>query len=262
MSENAASTIVERDLVRSLLADRTLDQGDHPIEEALAGLGRDLHDDPIGEHPGTSGHARAIAAGLANDRGTLAGDGTLIDRGDTGDDLAVRRNDLARLDQYQIAGAKLRRGYELAILRFEAVQPARGGVLSRRPQAVGLGLAARLGQGLGEVREQDGEQQQECQCRLVDDQAYGRATDDRLDGHDRRQHGAKLDQEHDRVAHHRSRVEHGERANSRLADHLGIEDAQPPRLAPLQLEGLCVGGGSLGSTGLRRGFDTHRLASD
>ena len=54
----------------------------------------------------------------------------------------------------------------------------------------------------------------------------------------------------------------GEGANSRLVDHLGIEDAQPPRLASLRLEGLNIGGGSLGSTGLRRGFDTHKLASD
>ena len=32
----------QRDLVGRLLADRPLDQGDHPVEEALAGLGRDL----------------------------------------------------------------------------------------------------------------------------------------------------------------------------------------------------------------------------
>ena len=32
---------VERDLVRRLLAARSLDQGDHPVEEALARLGRD-----------------------------------------------------------------------------------------------------------------------------------------------------------------------------------------------------------------------------
>ena len=54
-------------------------------------------------------------------------------------------------------------GTNWPVLRFEAVEPVRGRVLSRRPQAVGLSLAARLGQGLGEVREQDGEQQQECQ---------------------------------------------------------------------------------------------------
>ena len=83
MIENAASTIVERDLVGSLLADRTLDQGDHAVEEALAGLGRHLHDDPVGEDAGAAGHARVVAAGLADHRGALAGDGTLVDRGDT-----------------------------------------------------------------------------------------------------------------------------------------------------------------------------------
>ena len=75
----------------------------------------------------------------------------------------------------EVAGAELGRGDELAVLRSEAVEPEGRGVLAGRPQAVGLGLAAGLGQRLGEVGEQDREQQQEGQRRLVDDQAGGRA---------------------------------------------------------------------------------------
>ncbi len=56
------------DLVGRLLADRPFDQGDHAVEEALAGLGGDLDDDPVGEHAGAAGDARAVAAGLADHR--------------------------------------------------------------------------------------------------------------------------------------------------------------------------------------------------
>ena len=114
MSEKAASTIVERDLIGSLLPDGSLDQGDHPIEKALAGLGRDLDDDPVGKHPRASRHARAIAAGLSNDRRALAGDRALIDRGHAVDNLAIGRNHLAGLDRNEITGPQLGGRNELA----------------------------------------------------------------------------------------------------------------------------------------------------
>ena len=46
---------VQRDLVRRLLPVGALDQGDHPVDEALARLLGDLHDDPVGQHPGAAG---------------------------------------------------------------------------------------------------------------------------------------------------------------------------------------------------------------
>ena len=46
---------VQRDLVRGLLPRRALDQGDHPVDEGLAGLGGDPHDDPVREHLGAAG---------------------------------------------------------------------------------------------------------------------------------------------------------------------------------------------------------------
>ena len=86
---------VEGDLVRRLLPVGPLDEGDHPVEERLARLRGDAHDDLVGQHPGAAGDGRAVAAGLADDRRRLAGDGRLVDRGDALDDVAVAGDDLA-----------------------------------------------------------------------------------------------------------------------------------------------------------------------
>ena len=86
---------VERDLVRGLLALGALDEGDHAVEERLAGPGGDAHDDLVGQHPGAAGDRRAVAAGLADHRRRLAGDGRLVDAGDALDDLAVAGDHLA-----------------------------------------------------------------------------------------------------------------------------------------------------------------------
>jgi hypothetical protein len=65
---------VERDLVGRLLPGGALHEGDHPVDEALAGLGGDLDDDAVGEHLGAAGHRAPVAAGLTDDRGRLTGD--------------------------------------------------------------------------------------------------------------------------------------------------------------------------------------------
>ena len=60
---------VQRDLVRRLLPVGALDQGDHPVDEALARLLGDLHDDPVGEHLGAAGDR---ASGRRRTRGSPA----------------------------------------------------------------------------------------------------------------------------------------------------------------------------------------------
>ena len=45
-----------------------LDERDHAVEEALAGLLGDLDDDAVGEHARAAGDRAAVAAGLADDR--------------------------------------------------------------------------------------------------------------------------------------------------------------------------------------------------
>ena len=121
------------------------------------------------------------------------------------------------------------------------------------------GLAAGLGQRLGEVGEEDRDQEQDGQRRLVDDQAGGRVVEDRLDGDDRGQDGADLDQEHDRVAHHVPRVEHDERPPGGHADQRRLEQPEVPRVAALDLEGLGFGGGPRGRPDL--GIKAHRVHS-
>ena len=60
---------MEGDLIRRLLALRSLDQADHAVEECLAGVGGDADENPIGQDLGTSGYGRAVAAALADDGG-------------------------------------------------------------------------------------------------------------------------------------------------------------------------------------------------
>ena len=96
---------VERDLVRRLAPLGALDERDHPVEERLAGLLRDLDHEPVGEELRAAGDGRAVAAGLADHGRGLAGDRGLVDRADALDDLAVGGDDLARLDDDDVAAS-------------------------------------------------------------------------------------------------------------------------------------------------------------
>ena len=139
----------ERDLVRRLAPLGALDEGDHPVEEGLAGFLGDFHDDPVREHPGAAGDGRAVAAGLADHRRRLAGDRRLVDRCDPLDHRSVAGNRLARLDDDDVAADQL--GGRL----LATVAQARGGLGAHRLQARRLGAAAALGQRLRQVREDD-----------------------------------------------------------------------------------------------------------
>ena len=96
MIVSAASRMFSAISFGRLLPVRALDQGDHPVDEALARLLGDLDDDPVGQHLGAAGDRAAVAAGLPDDRGRLAGDGRLVDAGDALDDVAVAGDDRRR----------------------------------------------------------------------------------------------------------------------------------------------------------------------
>ena len=84
-------------------------------------------------------------------------------------------------------------------------QPIGHGLGARLAQRVRLRLAAPLGHRLGEVREEHGQPQPERDLQLESQMAaaaHGIAHE-----LDCRQHAADLDDEHDRVAHHRPRVQ-------------------------------------------------------
>ena len=98
---------VERDLVRRLPALGALDERDHAVEERLARLLGDLDHEPVGEQTRAAGDGRAVAAGLADHRRGLARDRGLVDRADALDDLAVGGDDLARLDDDDVAAPEV-----------------------------------------------------------------------------------------------------------------------------------------------------------
>ena len=92
-----------------------LDQGNHAVQETLARVGGNPHDQPVRQRPRTARHSRAIPAGFADHRGTLPGDRTFVDAGNALDDLTVAGDDLARLDQHHVAPAPLRGGDRLHV---------------------------------------------------------------------------------------------------------------------------------------------------
>ena len=104
---------VERDLVRRLLPLGAFDQRDHAVDEGVARIRGDADLDPVRQHARAAGDRRAIAARLADDRRRLAGDRRLVDRGDALDDLAVGRDELARLDHHDVVFAQRGGGHGL-----------------------------------------------------------------------------------------------------------------------------------------------------
>ena len=55
---------VQGDLVGRLLALGAFHQADHAVQEALAGVGGDADDQPVGEHARAAGDGAAVAARL------------------------------------------------------------------------------------------------------------------------------------------------------------------------------------------------------
>ncbi len=219
---------VEGDLVRRLLPGRTLDQGDHPVDEGLAGLGRDLDDDPVREDLRAAGDGRAVAARFADDGRGLAGDGGLVDRGDAFDDVTVARDDVAGLADHEVADPQVGAGYPLLV---RADQAAGDGVRLRLAQGVGLGLAAALGDCLRQVGEDRG-QPQPCRDRPAEPV---RRVLDRQHGGDHRPHE---DHEHDRRLDHDARVELPHRVGEGLEQGLRVEETA----ADAPCRGLVPGG--------------------
>ena len=143
------------DFVRRLLSLRAFDQSNHAVEEGFARIRGDADRDDVGEHARAASHGAAVAASLANDRGGFAGDGGFIHGRGTFDDLAVARDEFARLHNHEIVLAQLL-GRRLlnACLRLDAVRER---LRARLPQRVGLRFAPALRHRLGKIGEEDRE---------------------------------------------------------------------------------------------------------
>jgi hypothetical protein len=136
-----------------------LDQADHVVEEALAGVGGDAMTRLVGEDARAAGDGAAVAAGLADDGRGLAGDGGLVHRGGALDDLAVAGDQLAGRTTTR---SSLRSWRSVDRLEEPSLRRRAGDqLLARGAQRAGLRLAAALGHGLGEIGEDDGEEQPE-----------------------------------------------------------------------------------------------------
>ena len=124
------------------------------------GFGGDPDPQPVAHDLGAAGHRGAdVRARLLEDRSRLAGDGGLVDVGDAGDYLAVARDQLA-LATSTMSPLRSSAG-RWSAPRWPPSQRAGRRLLLRRAQGGGLGLAAGLRHGFGEVGEQDGEPQPE-----------------------------------------------------------------------------------------------------
>ena len=84
------------DLVGRSLPLGALDEGDHPVEEGLARVGRDADHDAVADERRPTGHgAPDVGARLLEDGRRLAGDRGLVDEPDPFDDVAVTGDRLA-----------------------------------------------------------------------------------------------------------------------------------------------------------------------
>ena len=73
------------------------------------GFGGDAHDEPVREHARAAGHRAAVAAPLTDDGRALAGDRALVDRRYAYDDLAVRGDELPRVQHDEVPLAEIGR---------------------------------------------------------------------------------------------------------------------------------------------------------
>ena len=206
-----------------LLAHGAFDQRDHPVEEAPARLGGDPHHDPVGEHLGAAGDRRAIAARLADDRGRFAGDGRLVHRRHALDHLAVGRDQVAGLDEDEIAGPELGRAHQGEVLA--AVRPRQALGPGGEPggaERVRLRLAPALRHRLGEVGEEHREPEPERELQREADVA--RARGQVPDQHHGRDGGAQQHHEHHRVPQHVARIQLDRRVPDRPPHDRAVEE--------------------------------------
>ena len=222
----------EGDLVGRALAHRALHEGDHLVEERFTRVGGDANHDPVGEHEGAARHTGAVAAGLPDDGGRLAGDRRLVDRRDALDDLPVARNDLPGQHEHGVPGLQRGRGNLLDPPIPVGGQAKRWSVPAGPAQGLRLGLAALLGEGRREIGEEHGHEEPEVERDEVRDGDLARGPAPRRLGHEQERHeGADLDDEHHRILPLDVRPQHHERLPDGGRDQRGREQSLPPHSA-------------------------------
>jgi hypothetical protein len=186
----------------------------------VPGLLGDFDHEPIGRHARAAGHGRAVASGFADHRGRLARDRGLVDCRDPFDHGAVTGDQLAGVDDHDVAADQLGSGLG------RPVTHGRDGLGAHRAERVRLRAAAALGERLRDVREHDGQPQpdrdrERVPGRVVSpaERAAAEHLDQPSDGRDRR---ADLDHEHHGVADLDPRVE-----LDQAVDNCAADDVRP-----------------------------------
>ena len=158
-----------------------------------------------------AGDGRAVAAGLADHGRRLAGDRRLVDRADALDDLAVGGDDLARLDDDDVAALQLGRRHllERAVAQpcaIVVVRVARSAFACALPRPSAIASAKFANSTVSQSQIAITPTNQSCPCRP---RARSRK---KIAGRD---HAAELDDEHHRVLELQPRVELRERVPDR-----------------------------------------------
>ena len=176
---------VERDFVGRLLPLGPFDQGDHAVEERFARIGRDAHDEPVGQHACAAGDAAAVAAALADDRAlspVIALSSTEATPSITSPSAGNHSRRLPRSTTSPLRSCAADVGcVRCAVARLGELFGR--DIAARCAQRIGLGLAAPFGHRLGEVGEQhrepqpgrDAEDEPRRASRFTDEGAESRA---------------------------------------------------------------------------------------
>ena len=210
MSRQCRKQNGERDLVGCFLTPCAFNETNHVIEEALAGIGRNADLDPVGQNLCASCNRTAVSSRLPDYRSGLPRYGRFINGGHPLDDLSIRRDDLTSRNEHDLALAQFfGRGLFERSVRAQAVCRS---LCARSSKGIGLGLSAALGKRLCEIgkkhREPEPEGYLEAKCYriavLPEEKPKSRDC------------GSYLGHEHDRVFHHRARIELLDRLESGL----------------------------------------------
>jgi len=185
------------------------------VQEPLSGICRDPDEQVVGKDASAARDGAPVAAGLADHGGGFARDCGLVNRGGTLHDLAVTRDEFARGDDHQVALPQEGRVHGLDVAIGGAALCDQ--LLARGTQRPGLRLAAPLGHGLGEIREDDGEEQPQCDLEHVAEWLL--RGEELLEGQD----GADQGDEHHRVLDLLPRTQLRERVHDGLLHDVAVE---------------------------------------
>ena len=225
---------IQCDLVRGLLPFGAFDQRDHPVDEGGTSRGRDAHLDPVGQHLSAAGNGRTVATGFTDHRGGFAGDCSLVDRGHTFDHLTVRGDDVARLDQNNIADLQTFTRHIAPLGSIRTCQKLCTGVRSGLPERRGLCLPAAFGDSFRKVRKQKREPQPQNDLeRKAESLCSGHQVLQKENGTKHRDHGHD---EHDRVLCKHPWIEFFKGTAKSGPKNAGVEHARWFRLAHQRLQ--------------------------